>query len=380
MNVANVFFNGTKPLIRYMTGGYSEEFANELNRQFTGPSSKNVLLVLDRRYDMVTPLSHNMDYQSLIKQYISFENETIYTTTEQIKKSVEFVKRIIDDKDNVWCAIRHLNISVVGNELEKLSNELNVKFPEFAAFDKASKSQKKELLTPDIIIRQKEYNARKAIINMHAEIAVKIIDNQNVHKFQNTTLTPYLSNITQELCENPSNVNNIENINTLLRDQTIPLIEKQKIILICFLTLPHTQFNNIVRNLPKPDFEETNKIIEKIRNMKVPLCLLPVLLEKIMNDDESSYSSFPIIGDRTKLKQKPKSTVIESKFKKPIINEIITNKDTKILVFIIGGYTYAESKYVFDSVKKLGVEISISGTSIIKKNNDFINTLKSIAV
>jgi syntaxin-binding protein 1 len=96
---------------------YISEYKRQSNTAMRGDHSsgkeRGQILILDRSYDILTPLMHEYTYQTMANDLLSITDGIVEIAKEDAKGRKGNQKCLLNDQDNLWVELRHQHIAKV---------------------------------------------------------------------------------------------------------------------------------------------------------------------------------------------------------------------------------------------------------------------------
>ena len=177
IQIANVLATlGEFPYIKYfkddsrsvsLTEKLAFDLQSELLKNKDFNSDRATLLIVDRSFDLVSPLIHEFSYQALLADVIGFEDGKI--KWNGVESQDGYAK--LDEQDKIWTEFRHLHVAEtmesLSNQVKKFTNENSAaqysKNSGGNSLDQISKMQETLQALP-------EYQEQKAKFSLHTDL------------------------------------------------------------------------------------------------------------------------------------------------------------------------------------------------------------------
>lgn len=248
---------------------------------FQSESEKTQLLILDRSYDMITPLLHDLTYQSMINDFVCPPNPKggtadVYMYEKQLPNGDRKLTEVpLDDDDKLWVELRH-------NHIASVSNQIPEAIKKFSA-EKQIKGLNKENVTirelTQVVRKMPEYQKELAKYELHFHLAEKAM------QVYNQAIEP-LCKIEQDLATGSDQQYNklrepMRDIVPILLNQSLDSSDKIRIILLYILykgKISNSDLDKLVNHANLS--QKSRQTIFNYEKLGLPLF-------------NSSYSSFP---------------------------------------------------------------------------------------
>ncbi|OAF66670.1 Protein unc-18 [Intoshia linei] len=223
---------------------------------------KSQFLILDRGFDLITPLMHEISLQAFVNEFLPIKDSlfTYEVRNNNVPQKKEF---LLNESDNLWVDYRHKPIYFYAKEINKLLKQFSD--------DKKLKSKKNTSVNDvsQMIKNMPQYQKEMNKYSAHLKIAEISLD--KMHSLKNYIL--YQQNLATGYDVNESKINDpLRYVREMLSDQTLENFDKIKLILLTILskeTITKEVLDRICEHINLSEKEE--KIILDFELLGVPI-------------------------------------------------------------------------------------------------------------
>lgn len=402
---------GEYPAVRYRIEHQPNiEFANLVQQKLDqykaddpsmgdgGEKNKSQLLILDRGFDPVSPLLHELTFQAMAYDLLKIVND-VYTFESQTGEGNPVKKdSILDESDDLWVEFRHQHIAIVSQNVTKqLKDFASSKRAAGAGGDKPTIKDLNQMLKK-MPQYQKELSAYALHLNL-AEDCVKAFNTkikqlceveQNLAMGQDSQgekIKDHMKNIVPLLLDNEIKIedklrlimlfllhkNGIteENLQKLLHHAMIPEDKKQIILNLQTIGMQILQDPNKRRkNIPQNRREREEQTYQLSRWAPYAKDLMDDVVEEKLDQRQFPYLSNRPMGGGNFGGSSARPTWHRN------VGQQTTRSGPRLIVFIIGGVTYSEIRSAYEvTVANKKWEVIVGGDQILTPKT-FLNNLE----
>merc|ERR1711899_378331 len=363
-----------------------------------GPEkAKSQLLILDRGFDTVTPLLHELTFQAMTYDLLNIENDVYkYEASEGQQKEV-----LLDENDDLWVEMRHQHIAVVSQSVTK-------KLKKFSQEKRIGGDGKTMRDLSQMIKKMPQHQKELAKFSTHLALAEECMKNYQGY-------VDKLCKVEQDLAmgtdaEGERIRDHMRNIVPILLDQSVTIKDKIRIILLYIQSkngISEENFTKLIQHaqIPAEDtemiknlqFVGCNVVVdgnrkkvwqikrkERINEQTYQMSRWTPCLKDIIEDcidERIDNSHFPFLGGQRQGSSgfsAPSSGRYGGWHSRETQANVQKNVP-RVLVYIMGGMTFSEFRVGYEITNdRKNWEVIVGGSQILTPEG-FLNKIKALS-
>lgn len=406
---------GEFPSIRYRAEcGVNKRLAEILEKRLTAykeaePSmgegvekAKSQLIILDRGFDITSPLLHELTFQAMAYDLLNIKNDVYKYSTDNESREV-----ILDENDDLWEEMRHQHIAVIYQNLQKKLKRLTDDKPVASLTDDKKKDERSQRDLGLLIKKTPQYLAEKAKVSKHLALAEECMKNYQGY-------IDKLCKVEQDLAmgadaDGEKIRDHMRNIVPVLLDTNVSINDKIRVIILYILHkqgIPEENLNKLVQHAQIP--QDKVGLIRNIAKLGVTIVndesksqswtpkrrdrfaevtyqmsrWTPVVKDLIEDAIEGKLDAnhFPFLNDKRGLSNRNKAPASNRYGRWHKDKGDQTRNVSRVIVFILGGATYSEARvgYEVSNDKSPSWEVIVGGDTPVLTPEGFLQNVGNL--
>lgn len=354
-----------------------EELANTVHQQLAdddvheassnsrrGNAGSATLLILDRRIDPVTPLLNQWTYQAMIHELIGTKNNTVdMTDREDVPDEMKHVT-LSADSDEFYRHNMYANFGEIGQTIKTLVQNFQEKVKGHQKLDSIGDIK-------DFVSSYPEFKKMSGTVSKHVALVGELSKEVRIHSLLE------VSECEQTIACGMEKENSVQKLQQILALQNLRPKDALRLVALFTIRYGREVERNLdlicrsVKGVPKKEVYDTILRTGKYGRVKSKF-----LFEDKMNPFTTNFLKGLKGADNVYTQHRPLLTkdilpdILKCKARADLSyltpgHYGVVDASKKIVIFVVGGITYEETRAVYNLNKEQGSNIIIGGTSVL---------------
>jgi len=365
--------------------------------------ARSQLIILDRGFDITSPLLHELTFQAMAYDLLPINND-VYKYNPNVDTTKEV---ILDENDDLWEELRHQHIALVNQIVSKKMKKFNEEKKIQTTGDKSDKKVNSIRDLSLLIKKMPQHQAELAKFSTHLHMAEECMKSYQGY-------VDKLCKVEQDLAmgtdaDGEKIRDQMRNIVPVLLDTNVTINDKIRIILLYILSkqgISEENLNKLVQHAQIP--QEKIEVIKNMAKLGVNIVndgsksqawvvkrrdritentyqmsrWTPTLKDIVEDAIEGKLDSthFPYLSDQRGASNRSKAPASNRYGRWHKDKSDLTSRNiSRVIVFVIGGATFSEARcgYEISREKQNSWEVVVGGDTPILTPEIFLSNVQN---